>query len=75
MREYPKVLKSWKEGFSAYQANTKKNKNAEKTARAAVDIVLNYILCDNKDVYLKLISDRKILNEMLILFQERRFIL
>ena len=72
MREYPKVLSSWKR-FSAYQANTKKNRNAEKTARAAVDIVLNYInICENKDVDLKLILDGKILNEMLVLFQERK---
>ena len=72
LRNYPTVVKKWKDYFSKYQKNTRQNSNAEKISRAAIDILLNYLdtsKCTNIDV--DVLLDGKILNEMLLLFNDR----
>ena len=72
LRQYPETLKTWKESYSSYTRNTTNSKNAEKIARAACDLILNYVQ-HHEDIQLnsEFLLDGKILNEMLILQKNR----
>ena len=73
LREYPPALKIWKYSFSSYSKATTNSTNAEKMARAAADIILNYYrINDNIQLNAEFLLDGNILNEMLILQKNRK---
>ena len=71
LRQYPSTLKKWKDCFSEYQNKTKKNKNCEKIARAAADIILNHFDTRETTLDLNSLLDGKITNDRLVLFTAR----